>query len=164
MALAAIGPTGQAMLDGRATADVLGFELEVQLRALDAEGNPGVQAVERVGIIDTGASHIHIDRRAVKQLGLRARDRRTAEIASGEKLVATVYNGVIVVPALQVSLITEFYSFEEQQSQEKVVTPPSRILIGRSFLRNFLVTFDGSSGIVTFGKPSGHYSLPVDDE
>lgn len=164
MPLFAIGPIGQSMLDGRTSTELLGFEIAVRIRALDSDGNPGPQAIERLGIVDTGASHIQIDRGAAKQLGLRARNWREAEVASGERLMATVYNGVIDAPDLQVSLITELYSFDEPPTENRAMATTPRILVGRSFLRHFLVTFDGPSGIVTFAKPTGHHNLPVDDE
>ena len=113
--------------------------------------------VEKIGIIDTGASHVLIDRKTAKTLGLRARNKGTAELASGEHVTATIYHGILEAPQLGVQLVTELYAFEEPLSSP-------RILIGRSFLRHFLVTFDGPSGIVTFARPTGHYSDPVDDE
>ncbi len=164
MALTAIAPVGQAMLDGRSSPEILGFELRILLRGLDTAGGATSDFVERIGIVDTGASHVHIDRKAAKQLGLRAHDKRPAEIASGERLLAVVYNGVIEAPDIGISLIAEFYSFEDGSSFSKGLSLPPKVLIGRSVLRHFLVTFDGPSGIVTFARPSSHYSLPVDDE
>ena len=152
MALKAIGPTGQGLLDGRSSAEIVGFELAVRIRAIGSE-----LAIEKIGVIDTGASHVLIDRKTAKTLGLRAHNKGTAELASGDNIPATIYHGIIEAPDLGVALVTELYAFEENISSP-------RVLIGRSFLRNFLVTFDGPSGIVTFAKPTGYSAAPVDDE
>ena len=157
MALQALGPIGQGLLDGRSSAEIVGFELKIRIRALEASQGQQSNVIERIGIIDTGASHVLIDRRTAKTLGLRARNKGSAELASGEHLLATIYNGVVEAPELGVSLITELYAFEEQMASP-------RVLIGRSFLRNFLVTFDGPSGIVTFAKPISYSVNPIDDE
>jgi predicted aspartyl protease len=154
VALQAIGPIGQGLLDGRNSPEIIGFELAIRIRPLE-RANPAV--VEKVGIIDTGASHILIDRKAAKSLGLPARAKGTAEVASGEHLSATIYHGIVEAPDLGIALVTELYAFEEQLSS-------ARVLIGRSFLRNFLVTFDGPPGIVTFARPSRYSPTVVEDE
>ena len=161
MALRAIGPVGQGLLDGRSSAEIVGFELHVRLRGLGS-GSP--QAVEKIGIIDTGASHILVDRKTIKMLGLRGHNRGFAEIASGESFPATIYRAIIEAPQLGVELVTELYAFDERGEYAQEVKPSPRVLVGRNFLRNFLVTFDGPSGIVTFARPVDYSSMPVDDE
>jgi predicted aspartyl protease len=110
LALHAITPVGQGLLDGRSRPEILGFELRVRIRGLEPADPSGPNVVEKIGIIDTGASHVLIDRKTAKTLGLQARNKGPAELASGEQVIARIYSGIVEAPDLGVELVTELYA------------------------------------------------------
>lgn len=96
-------------------------------------------ASERLdGIIDTGASVICVDSRIVKRLGLIASKRKPVQMADGRFETATIYPARMSIPALGFDDFVEVYAIEMKSER-----PISRVLIGRSFLKDYIVNYDG---------------------
>lgn len=87
-------------------------------------------------IIDTGASVICVDSRVPKRLGLVSVDRKLMQMADGREVSATSYLARMVVDDLDVDGLVEVYGVPMAQ-------PSNRVLIGRSFLRNYIITYNG---------------------
>ncbi|MEJ0066279.1 MAG: retropepsin-like aspartic protease [Caulobacteraceae bacterium] len=88
------------------------------------------------GLIDTGASIICVDSRIVKRLGLIASDRRQVQMADGRLTVSSVYSVRMRVPALGFDDYVQVFGIEMDYASR-------RVLLGRSFLRNYIVNYDG---------------------
>lgn len=100
------------------------------------------------GLIDTGASDVCIDYRIAQQLGLRQIDQQDVGIV-GATVPAAIYSGVLAVPDLSFSDRLPLYAL-------KVRRPTHEVLLGRSFLRSFIVTFNGPLGTFHFASPSDY--------
>jgi predicted aspartyl protease len=98
------------------------------------------------GLIDTGSSVVCISTRIARQLGLRQIDRDDdLHVVGGGSVVADIYIAVIKIDLL---------SFEEPVQVYAVQMPRGShdVLLGRSFLRNFMVTFDGPNERFHFAR------------
>jgi predicted aspartyl protease len=113
---------------------VTGPDVALTLYAGDAD----TPAENLSGIIDTGASVICVDGRVVKRLGLVASNKKPVQMADGRIETATIYSARMVIAALGFDDIVQVYALEM-----KSTTPISRVLIGRSFLSNYIVNYDG---------------------
>ena len=134
-----------------------GPRLRVIVRSLGPSGvQPGSDFAEQDALIDTGASDICIDARVARQLGLQAVDIVRIGVVGGFA-EAVVYAGILEVPELHFSRIMRFYA-------PRGAAPSSQLLLGRSFLAHFIMTYDGPNGIFHFYNPSVGLSGPVDDE
>lgn len=89
-----------------------------------------------VGIIDTGASAVCVDSRIPKRLGLIARDRKYMEMADGRVAECPVYPVRMVIPALGFDDYVQVCAIDMEY-------PSERVLLGRAFLRNYIVNYDG---------------------
>lgn len=89
-----------------------------------------------VGIVDTGASVICLDRRIPVQLGLDPTNRKPMQMADGTTVRATGYAARLIIPALGFDDEFEVFGVPMQY-------PSSRVLIGRSFLRRYNVNYNG---------------------
>ena len=90
-------------------------------------------------LIDTGASTICIDRRVALRLGLQAVDQTSMEVADGTRIPATVYAARVTIPELQ-------FDDYERIAAIDMATPSDRVLLGRSFLRHFITSYNGRDG------------------
>ena len=90
------------------------------------------------GIIDTGASVICVDSRIVKRLGLIASKKKSVQMADGRLETATVYPARMAVLALGFNDYVEVYAIEMKSAK-----PIARVLIGRSFLKDYIVNYNG---------------------
>jgi hypothetical protein len=90
------------------------------------------------GIIDTGASVICVDSRIVKRLGLVASGKKPVQMADGRLETSTIYTARMAIPALGFDDLVQVYALKMQSA-----APISRVLIGRSFLRDYIVNYDG---------------------
>jgi predicted aspartyl protease len=99
------------------------------------------------GLIDTGASTVCIDNRLAAKAGLKLIDQNASlEVVGGARLNASVYLGRLVIPALEFDELTRFHALSMSQ-------PSSRVLLGRSFLKHFIVTYNGPEGMFHFERP-----------
>jgi predicted aspartyl protease len=111
---------------------VTGPNVELTLRA-EVRAGP----VEQLdGIIDTGASTICIDARVAKRLGLVASDKKVVQMADGRLATSTVYIARMTIPDLGFDDYVQVCAIEMD-------FPSTRVLLGRSFLRNYIVNYDG---------------------
>lgn len=126
---------------------IFGHILPVIIGGIDLSGaTPG--SISANGLIDTGASDICIDFRLAQQLGLKAID-QTMVVGVGGTLPATVYMGRLVVPDVEFDQLVRLYAL-------KVRHPTHEVLLGRAFLQNYIVTFNGPSGLFHFSTPQDH--------
>lgn len=87
-------------------------------------------------MIDTGASGICIDRRVALALGLIGSNRKPLQMADGSETVATSYRAFMSVKGLNCEDWVEVCGVPMK-------LPSSRVLLGRSFLRRYIVTYNG---------------------
>ena len=101
-------------------------------------GEDGAASETLDGIIDTGASVICVDARVVKRLGLVATNRRPVQMADGRIETSTIYAARMAIPALGFDDLVQVFAIAMQTER-----PISRVLIGRSFLKDYIVNYDG---------------------
>ena len=101
-------------------------------------GEVGAASETLDGIIDTGASVICVDARIVKRLGLVAVNRRPVQMADGRIETSTIYTARMAIPALGFDDLVQVFAIAMQTER-----PISRVLIGRSFLKDYIVSYDG---------------------
>jgi predicted aspartyl protease len=106
----------------------------VELALYSDLGSRGSEALQ--GVIDTGASVICIDSRIAKRLGLAATDRKLVQMADGRIATTSVYTARMSVPALGFDDLVQVCAIEME-------FPSTRVLLGRSFLRNYIVNYNG---------------------
>lgn len=88
------------------------------------------------GVIDTGASISCVDNRIAKKLGLIATDRKPVQMADGRIIVSSIYGARMVINALGFDDMVQVCGVE-------MALPSRRLLIGRSFLRNYILNYHG---------------------
>ncbi len=95
------------------------------------------EASERLeALIDTGASTICIDRRVALRLGLQSVDQTTMEVADGSRIPSTIYAARVTIPELG-------FNDWERVAAIEMEHPSNRVLLGRSFLRHFITSYNG---------------------
>lgn len=99
------------------------------------------------GIIDTGASVICLDKRVATRLGLTAVNRKPMEVADGTVVEAVVYMAEMTITGLGFRDWVEVFALPMDR-------PSQRVLLGRSFLRNYHVTYNGPDELFHFHKPT----------
>jgi predicted aspartyl protease len=120
------------------------------------EGYAEGDFVQLDALIDTGASDICIDIKTARRLGLHAVD--TTFIGGiGGSVESVVFADVLEVPNLQFRRVVRMFS-------PKDVVLSSKMLLGRSFLENFIMTYDGPNDMFHFYNPHVGLSGPIDDE
>jgi predicted aspartyl protease len=98
------------------------------------------------GLIDTGASAVCISQRIADQLDLPQVDEDVLGVVGGGTVPTKIYAGYLVVPALDFREITQLHAVNMRNGNHNV-------LLGRSFLSHFIVTFDGPEGMFHFARP-----------
>ena len=111
---------------------ITGPVVDLTLHSDDETARP----IALAGIIDTGASAVCVDSRITTQLGLTARDRTPMELADGRVVSCGVYPTRMVIPALDFDEYVRVCAIEMR-------FPSTRVLLGRAFLRNYIVNYDG---------------------
>ncbi len=134
---------------------VTGPVVELELYGDD----PDAPRVSLDGIIDTGASCICVDSRVVKQLGLVASDRKPMEMADGRIEISTIYTARLSIPDLGFDDYVRVHAVEMQRRSR-------RVLLGRSFLKAYIVNYNGPSERFEFHESPGgsEYAYPDHDE
>jgi hypothetical protein len=135
---------------------VTSLDVDVVIRGLP--GSVGVvPAVTSTGIIDTGADKVLIPLGYAKKLGLKPINNIIAFLASGEGRPAINYAGVLEIPAIGYSKPLEMTAMTEGFDA-------NHVLLGKNFLREFLVTIDCANNVCWFSPARSHSSSIVDDE
>ena len=142
--------------NGGAAIHVTALDVEARIRAVTPTGDSTVFA-DVMGVIDTGADTVLIPRGIAKRLGLRPIRNTVAILASGEQRAAISYMGVLEIPAIG-------YRDEIEMTAMMEGGEANHILLGRNFLREFLVTIDCANDVVHYQRVGGGYSPLVDDE
>jgi predicted aspartyl protease len=107
--------------------------------------DPNLPALSLQGIVDTGASVICLDRRVAVRLGLTAINKKPMEVADGTLLEASVYMAEMVIPGLGFRDWVEVYALP-------MARPSMRVLLGRSFLKSYHVTYNGPEELFHYHK------------
>ena len=111
---------------------------------------------ELQGIVDTGASVICLDKRVALRLGLTAINRKKMEVADGTVVEATVYMAEMAIAGLGFKDWVEVHALP-------MTKPSQRVLLGRSFLKNYLVTYNGPDELFHYFKPVGATNQHYDE-
>ena len=121
--------------------------------------NPSTQAApERLsGIIDTGASVICLDSRVTSRLGLVASNRKRMQMADGKEVMATGYRARMKIPVLEFDDWVEVFAVDMDY-------PSTRVLLGRSFLKSYMVTYDGPRELFEFHKAEPESYLSPEEQ
>lgn len=99
--------------------------------------------LDLVGIVDTGASVVCLDSRIADELGLKDTGRTRLQLADGTEIDATIYAARVSVPALDFNNLIQVVG-------APMPTRNTRVLIGRSFLKPYVVNYNGPSEQFTF--------------
>jgi hypothetical protein len=98
------------------------------------------------GLIDTGADFILFSPTIAKRLQLKHRDDDTVGGIGGGDIPAKIYSGCIAVPELGFEKVLPLYAVAWDPTSHTV-------LLGRSFLKYFVFTYDGPSEVFHFSQP-----------
>lgn len=109
-----------------------GPEIAISLQGTDLS----TAALSAVGIVDTGASCVCLDQSIPLQLGLQAIDRTQMQVADGTWVPALGFMIRLTIPELKVDDWIKAFGV-------KMRYPSSRVLLGRSFLSDYHVTYNG---------------------
>lgn len=109
---------------------------------------PLIPAKKLPALIDTGASHCSIDETIAQQLGLEPVD---DDLVSGIHGSASVnlYIAIIEVPGLQRPKPVRLAAGKLIEGNH-----PQSVILGRDFLSEFLMFYNGPSGEVQIARPS----------
>jgi len=110
-----------------------------------ASPKPGLSGLK--ALIDTGASISCIDSLLAAQLGLPISDRRFTSGAHGAKEV-NFHLAQIHVPSLHHTIYGQFAAVDLIAGGQQ-----HHALLGRTFLYQFQMTYDGMTGAVTLSRP-----------
>ncbi|MEI9965967.1 MAG: aspartyl protease family protein [Caulobacteraceae bacterium] len=152
---------------GHSAPDALGRKIALSLEGHVLEAivhrEPGAPPEDGVppffeagALIDTGASDVCIDFRLAHALKLRQIDQRTVGTLGGSVL-ANVYLGILEIPALDHRKLMPLLAL-------RVARVNYSVILGRSFLSDYIVTFDGPNGCCHFIRAEDAYPPPPDDE
>ena len=134
-----------------------GPRMQVIIRSIAPSGDaPGKNFTEENALIDTGASIVCIDRFMAKRLGLELVNVTKMDVV-GNRIDACVYAGWLEVPELGFSKMMMLFAPDNAM-------PTSQVLLGRSFLSNFIMNYDGPSDTFQFFRPGMGLAPPVEDE
>jgi hypothetical protein len=145
--------------EGRKVQLTLGGHL-IEVIVHRPDGEPAeptdLQFWETGALIDTGASHVCIDFRIALDLKLRQIDQGMVGTMGGS-VPASIHLGVLEVPALRFKRLMPLYAFRVRRVNFSV-------LLGRSFLADYIVTFNGPEGYCHFADPGLGLAPPYEDE
>lgn len=134
--------------DGQSGADWLveigpTVHVDIGRRSRSAPGQPPDLDGKRIkALIDTGAGGDCIDETLATQLGLPITDSGMIGGVGGRHQ-ASIYTARLYVPALKRLLFQRFTGVRLAEGAQ-----PHRVLLGRTFLRHYRMTYDGPSGAV----------------
>ena len=118
----------------------IGFDPDFDLSHSNTPPKPGVKGVQ--ALVDTGASESCIDSVLAAELALPVVDQQLIGGAGGEHLV-NMHVAQIHVPSLRFTIYGRFAGVHLAAGGQV-----HGALLGRTFLKNFLMTYDGRSGTV----------------
>lgn len=122
----------------------IGFDASFKANVSANRPTPGLQNVH--ALVDTGATECCIDSLVAAQLALPAVDQRPVSGVHGQRL-ATFYLAQIYIPSLVFTMYGAFAGVDLLAGGQMHFA-----LIGRSFLRSFKMTYEGTTGTVTLSR------------
>jgi predicted aspartyl protease len=125
----------------------IGFDLAFDPNNLAVIPVPGITKVH--ALVDTGAMESCIDSALAAQLNLPIVDRRQISGVGGARTV-TVHLAQVRVPSLNFTGYGAFAAVQLQAGGQGHVA-----LIGRTFLQNFTMAYEGRTGTVTIHNERG---------
>jgi hypothetical protein len=111
-----------------------GPEIDIVL----AGSAPNAPEARALGVVDTGASCICADLSILLQLGLTCIDRKQMQVADGTWVEASGFMCRLQIPQLGYRQLVKIFGV-------KMRYPSTRVLLGRTFLSDYHVTYDGPS-------------------
>ena len=114
--------------------------IDIGAPSLSGASPPPVPAKAVAALIDTGLASTCIDDNLAQELGLKVIDRRPVRGPDKEKMV-NVYLARVVVHATRRESLASFVGLELGANWP--------IVLGRDFLADIVMTYDGVNGIVT---------------
>lgn len=117
--------------------------VDIGLKSRGATGGPPILSEKRVrALIDTGAGGDCIDDELARRLGLPVTDE--GEISGvGGRHHAFIYTARVYVPSLDRLLFQPFTGVKLEEGGQW-----HRVILGRTFLRQYSLAYDGASGEV----------------
>jgi hypothetical protein len=94
-------------------------------------------------LVDSGATESCIDNLLATQLKLPIIDRRSISGAGGQHQV-NIYQAQVHVPSVGINILGSFAGVKLSDGGQE-----HRALLGRTFLRHFIITYEGHTGTVT---------------
>jgi hypothetical protein len=125
----------------------IGFDPDFKMEdgPLAARPKPGVTAIR--ALVDTGAAESCIDSALAAELNLPIVDRRTVAGVHGSQEV-NMHLAQVRVPALNMTIYGAFAGVHLAAGGQF-----HQALIGRTFLINFTMIYEGTTGTVTISSP-----------
>jgi predicted aspartyl protease len=123
----------------------VGFDAKYKAEETKAPPIPGISRIE--ALVDTGAEESCIDASLASQLRLPIVDRRKVCGVHGSMEV-NMHLAQVHIPALKFTLHGAFAGVHLVAGGH-----PNRVLIGRTFLKHFIMEYDGKTGAVTIFSP-----------
>jgi clan AA aspartic protease len=105
--------------------------------SLSSPLNPALSH-DLTGIVDTGASGFCVDSRILIDLGLKDTGAKVVEMADGTRVQTTKYAARVIIPELEFNDLIEVTGVP-------MANPSRRVLIGRSFLKPYILNYHGRS-------------------
>lgn len=138
------GPATANENERRRQTAIFGHFLDVRIDGYGAAGPTATEIgpIDVPGLLDTGASDVCIDYRIAIALGLTLINQTNVGVVGGSTL-ASIYLGRLIVPSVGFDRVMPLYALKVRQ-------PTHQVLLGRSFLQNYIVTFDGPAGMLHF--------------
>lgn len=139
------GENADAVRSGAEILSLRGPHVPVIVSGLTPPVGINTNYLQLEALIDTGATHIAIDMETAEALDLVPIDTMSLGGIGGE-VPAIVFAGFLEVPNLHFKAPVQMYS-------PKGATLPSKVILGRSFLRNYIMTYNGPDGTFVFYDP-----------
>lgn len=119
------------------------LRVDIGMRSRSAPGEPPDLPMKNVkALIDTGAGGDCIDDDLARTLGLQISDEGDISGVGGRHR-AFIYTARLYIPSADKLLFQQFTGVKLQQGDQW-----QRVILGRSFLRQYRMTYDGANGSV----------------
>ena len=128
-----------------------GPSIDIHVAPLARHGEPALEAPPAGALIDTGTRHDCIDSGFAERLRLPVVDTFGVTTSAGSHSIA-VYAALVVVPRLGISRYAAFVGINFAFADV-----PHRVVLGRAFLEDVIMIYDGLRGQITFASSPNPY-------